>query len=593
MTSWQVPVVLQENATYYWRARAFDGMLFGEWMPPASFRVNVENDLPTAPTPAAPADNASVDTVTPMLSVNNAFDPDSINLTYNFEVSTDMSFASVTASEIGLSEGIGSTSWQVPVSLHENTWYFWRAQADDWLATGPWMTPARFFVNTANDAPGAPVIVTPAEGSSISAMNADIVVANSIDPDSTVLTYLFEVDTVATFDSPDLIESGSIPEGQGTTLLTVTSLRDDTLYCSRAKASDGLAESPWSVVSCFFVNTANDAPTAPVLANPSHGSGVNVFNPVLSVHNSTDLDKDPLTYEFEIYGDASLSSLVTGITGISETPDSTFWIAPVNLVENNTYYWRARAYDRQAYSPWMPVASFMVNTANDTPGAPGLSAPSNGVSLATLAPTLAVNNAIDPDNDSLTYDFEVYAGGTLVWSITGVPQNASGITSVAVSPALSDNTSYTWRARAYDGDRYGAWMDMASFSTHMPSSSITVTIEVEPETLNRRSHGNWVMVEIELPKGYHAKDVQISSIRLEGTVPAVTKPYHKGCEHDRDHHRDHDSDHDDREIKVKFDRDAVLNVLPNGNHVKVHVTGIVGSTTFEGVDTIRVINNRD
>ena len=40
---------------------------------------------------------------------------------------------------------------------------------------------------------------------------------------------------------------------------------------------------------------------------------------------------------------------------------------------------------------------------------------------------------------------------------------------------------------------------------------------------------------------------------------------------------------------VKFDRNAVINILPLGNNVPVHVTGTVGTTTFEGVDRIRVI----
>jgi subtilase family serine protease len=579
MTTWPVPLSLTENSTYYWRARAFDGRLYGEWMAPASFRVNVENDPPTAPTLSAPADNISVATITPMLSVNNAYDPDSSSLTYNFEVSQDLNFTNIITSTIGVFEGIGTTLWQVNVPLQENTRYYWRAQADDWLATGPWMTPAGFFVNTANDAPTAPVITSPAGGSEVSSQNTAIVVANSTDPDSTVLTYLFEVDTVATFDSQDLILSGNIPEGQGTTQFSATGLRDNTLYCSRAKASDGLAESPWSAVSCFFVNTTNDAPTIPVLANPSNGSGVKVLNPVLSVHNSTDLDKDHLTYDFEVYGDASLSSLVARVTGISETTDVTSWTVQVNLIENRTYYWRARAYDGQAYSPWMPVASFMVNTANDAPGAPSLNAPSNGVSLATLSPTLAVNNAIDPDSDSLTYDFEIYSNGTLLRTITGTPQNISGVTSVTMSPALSDNTAYTWRARAYDGDRYGAWMDMATFSTHLSSTNITATIDFDPDTLNKKSAGNWVTVYIELPSGYNVSNIDISSLRLEGTIPAELWPYAIG---------DYDSD-GIKDLMVKFKRSDVINKLPNGENVKVHVSGKVGTTTFDGVDKIRVI----
>jgi hypothetical protein len=41
---------------------------------------------------------------------------------------------------------------------------------------------------------------------------------------------------------------------------------------------------------------------------------------------------------------------------------------------------------------------------------------------------------------------------------------------------------------------------------------------------------------------------------------------------------------------VKFKRSDVIAVLPTGNHVPVHVTGMIGSTPFEGVDIIRVIS---
>ncbi len=40
---------------------------------------------------------------------------------------------------------------------------------------------------------------------------------------------------------------------------------------------------------------------------------------------------------------------------------------------------------------------------------------------------------------------------------------------------------------------------------------------------------------------------------------------------------------------VKFKRADVINLLPNGDKVQILVTGTVGTTTFEGVDTIRVI----
>ncbi|MBI5676858.1 MAG: hypothetical protein HZC48_13745 [Nitrospirae bacterium] len=579
-TSWTVPLNLTENSRYYWRARAYDGLLYGNWMMPASFRVNLTNEPPTAPTLSSPADDSNIDTLTPLLVVNNASDPDSDNLTYNFELALDIDFTQIISSEIGIFEGEGTTSWQTPISLQENTYYYWRTQADDWLMEGPWMVPAGFFINTANDAPTAPVIIYPLNGSEINTLSTDITVTNSTDPDSENLTYVFEIDTINTFDSPNLIISGNIPEGEGTTSWHIDNLNDNKFYYVRSKASDGTAESRWSEVINFFVNTLNDAPTTPVLSNPSDGSGVNTFTPSLSVHNSSDMDGDVLTYEFELYDDAAMINPVSVIAGVIETPQITSWAVPVNLTENRTYYWRARAYDGELHSGWMTPASFMVNTANDAPNAPTLHSPAEGSSIDTLNPTLSVYNATDPDSDILTYDFEIYSNGVLMQSIIGIPQNASGITSLTLSAALSDNTAYNWRARAYDGDRYGAWMDMASFSIHLPVTNITATINFDPDTLNQRSQGKWVVVYIELPQGYNVADIIVSSILLEGTIPAEPWPY-SISDHDKDRIPD---------LMVKFNRTNIINLLPAGDNVIVHVKGIAGTTTFEGFDRIRVIH---
>ncbi len=584
VTSWISSNPLIENHVYYWRSRAYDGKLYGPWMDAASFRVNTINDPPTAPMPLSPADLTSVSVLTPVLTNTNAIDPDSVNLTYNFEVSLNPDFTRIVAQTQGVFESQGTTSYQVSPALSENTWYYWRAQADDWQVKGPWSAPFSFFVNTTNDAPTKPVILLPTSNAVITSLNADIVLQNSTDIDSSVISYSYEVDTVPSFDSGSTIRSGVIPAGQGTTTYQAAGLLDNTLYYVRAIASDdSSAESGWTDAISFFVNTVNDKPSAPVISNPSLGAGVSVFTPTLTVYNATDPDRDQLTYDFEVYADAGLTIQVTGDRG-----QGTVWTVPVTLTENQTYYWRVRAFDGALYSDWAG-AWFVVNTANDAPGAPALYAPLDGATLATFLPTLSVTNAVDPDSDTLTYAFELLNAGVLVATQSGVRSEESGVTSWTVISALNDNTTYQWRARAFDGDRYGPWMNMATFTVHVQQTGLNVEIEVEPETLNQKSHGNWVMVEIELPHGYHASDVDISSIRLEGVVPVETRPYNhykhhdNGCEHD---HAEHEHD----ELKVKFDRSAVLAVLPNGNHVPVHVTGRIGSATFEGVDFIKVIH---
>ncbi len=585
-TSWTVPLTLTENQTYYWRARAYDNWLYGPWMAPASFRVNTVDDPPTAPLISSPTDGSQVAAYTPVLTVTNATDPDSPSLTYNFDLALDPGFIQIIAATTGVMSSQtstmssqGTTSWQVPANLVENTWYYWRAQADDWFMTGPWSTTASFFVNTANDPPTMPVITAPANNATIAALDTDITVANSTDPDSPVIAYFFEVDTVPTFDSSNIIRSGSIAQGQAATTWYVTGLTEDTQYYVRVKASDGQADSLWSATASFFANAVNEPPTAPTLANPSNAGAVTVFTPTLSILDSTDPDRDVLTYDFEVYSDAALSTLVTGTTGVAETSQITSWTVPAMLTENQTYYWRTRAFDGKLYSPWMPAASFMVNTADDAPSAPKLSSPADGSSVATLTPTLAIVNATDPDSPSLTYDFEIYSGGALVTSIIGVPGGSSGTTSATPATALTDNTIYQWRCRAYDGQLYGPWTAMASFTVHLPQTGITATIDFDPDTLNTTSNGTWVVVYIELPAGYNVKDIDVSSIRLEGTIPAETRPYAIG-DHDKDGIPD---------LMVKFKRSDAINVLPLGDSVPVHVTGKVGPTTFDGVDVIRVM----
>jgi len=579
VTALVLPTPLTENQIYFWRARAFDGRLYGPWMTPATFRVNTYDDLPTSPTISSPAAGTAVAILTPMLTINNSSDPDSANLTYNFDIALDADFTQIISSARGVTSGEATTSWTAPENLQENGWYYWRAQADDWLIEGPWSTIAGFFVNTANDAPTAPAITSPVNGSTVASLESDILAANSTDPDSPVLTYYFEADTTATFDPSNTIRSGNITEGSGTTAWHLSGLQDNTRYYVRVKASDGMTDSPWSSVTEFFANTVNDPPTTPILANPSSGAGVNMFTPALSVYNATDLDKDLLTYEFEVYADAAMTNLIAQSGTVAETSQVTAWTVSVALTENLTYYWRARACDGTLRSDWMPLAAFMVNTANDAPGPPQTSSPADGSGVATITPVLAIVNAVDPDSENLTYEFELYAGSSLITSVSGMMEDSSGVTSWTPGVSLVNDTVYQWRARAHDGDSYGSWTVMATFTVHIPKTTINATIDFDPDTLNKTGNGTWVVVYIELPAGNNPSDIDITSVRLEGTLPAEMRPYAIG-DHDKDGIAD---------LMVKFKRSDLLNLLVTGDRIPVHVTGKAGSLLFEGVDVIRVI----
>jgi hypothetical protein len=109
---------------------------------------------------------------------------------------------------------------------------------------------------------------------------------------------------------------------------------------------------------------------------------------------------------------------------------------------------------------------------------------------------------------------------------------------------------------------------------------IPATIDFAPDVLNLETKGKYVTAYIELPTGYDVSQIDISSIRLNDTVPALTKPTEMG---------DYDSD-SIPDLMVKFDRAAVQRALTGGEGVEVTITGEVAGIGFEGSDTIsRVI----
>jgi parallel beta-helix repeat protein len=105
------------------------------------------------------------------------------------------------------------------------------------------------------------------------------------------------------------------------------------------------------------------------------------------------------------------------------------------------------------------------------------------------------------------------------------------------------------------------------------------TVDFDPDTFNLKSKGKFVTVYIELPEGYNVEQIDVSSIRLNGTVQALRWPTEVG---------DYDSD-GIPDLMVKFDRTAVQDILTPGSQVDITITGEVGGIIFEGSDTIRVI----
>lgn len=108
--------------------------------------------------------------------------------------------------------------------------------------------------------------------------------------------------------------------------------------------------------------SANQAPPAPTLLTPPDGSVATTSTPVYSWAASSDPEGETVTYDLEVRDD--LGALVGSISGVTATATS----ISVELMDQATYAWRARATDRSgASSAFSPDSVFAVSVPIDCP----------------------------------------------------------------------------------------------------------------------------------------------------------------------------------------------------------------------------------
>jgi hypothetical protein len=194
------------------------------------------------------------------------------------------------------------------------------------------------------------------------------------------------------------------------------------------------------------------APTTPVIISPRTDAQVNILQPELVIENSVDEDGDALTYEFEVFADSALIVRVAGADDVAQGVATTSWSLPESLNDNSRYHWRARATDGYSFSLWT-YGTFFVNTINNAPGPFHISSPGDDTEVDTRTPVLEVTNALDADEDEVSYTFEVYDDNTFsrrVVSGANIAEGPDGTTSWMVPSSLADNIRYFWRAVVTD-----------------------------------------------------------------------------------------------------------------------------------------------
>jgi len=115
----------------------------------------------------------------------------------------------------------------------------------------------------------------------------------------------------------------------------------------------------------------------------------------------------------------------------------------------------------------------------------------------------------------------------------------------------------------------GPAIDMGAYEYEPP---IPADVDIEPDTLNLASKGNWLTCYIWLPADYNVTDIDPNSVLLEDIIPAERSEINNDA------------------AIVKFSRSAVQGILSIGEN-EITLTGeLLDGTIFEGTDIISVID---
>lgn len=120
---------------------------------------------------------------------------------------------------------------------------------------------------------------------------------------------------------------------------------------------------------------------------------------------------------------------------------------------------------------------------------------------------------------------------------------------------------------------------------------LNAVVDINPNALNLKGQGQWITAHIRLPEGYDTKDIDATTILLNGTISPVLDPKY-GFIATSEHLSDNG---DGTKCMVKFNRNEVASRIYNDlglerGCVTLSVTGeLYNGTQFEGRDSIKVL----
>ena len=244
-------------------------------------------------------------------------------------------------------------------------------------------------------------------------------------------------------------------------------LVDGESYVVNVRVNNGITWSGWQP-SIFLMNSTG-VPGS--LIEPAEATQVATTTPLLRLNNAIDSEGDVSTYEFEVYSDSSLTTLVTSVSGVAEGSIQTSWTIDPPLAEDGQFWWMSRAFDGYEYSVYSATGMFYVNSVNQSPDAFSLLDPVNEETGIETYPRLIWQTAIDVDaGDSVRYTLwtDSDPGFGSYTETANLPDSFRTLTYL-----LNESQAYYWKVQALDRSDLVTWSsETFSFTVGIPTCCI-------------------------------------------------------------------------------------------------------------------------
>jgi hypothetical protein len=310
--------ILPDNATYYWRVRAYDTLgQYSSWSLVRTFRTPM---LPAVL--LAPADGEA------LLNNRPVFDWEDVDGAsgYTLQVSRNSTFTLLAST----ASARGST-YTPTADLPANTTLFWRVRATGTNGPGGWSQVRTLVTATP---PSIPVLYAPASKALMTTYTPRLDWANSSVPAGTTLRdYQIQVATDAVFTAMVVNTTSPISE-----YIPADHLPSGVALYWRVRSFNTLGQySSWSLVRIFRTWLL-----PPTLLLPADGSSIALRRPLFDWENVPGASG----YTIQVSLSPTFSTLLvnTGVTASTYTP--------VKDLPLGTLYWRVRANGTNGPGAW-------------------------------------------------------------------------------------------------------------------------------------------------------------------------------------------------------------------------------------------------